>query len=228
MKGERAIPPTTEASGSPCPLLITMMIFATEKDYRSWRRQKGLEHEKDRVSYRKSDGTFFYDPRYGEMLKLRHERTWRNPRTAQKRLSHDFGWRAEKYELFGSVDEENELRDEYQREIDFQKWQQEMQRYEAEQKKIAEEQAEMWRGMYPVENFFEDINGYTGQLSAMSGETLPFYPPVCDAEKRKVFIFITNVDEMEYLDIARKYENYGFKINMMPEAFAYAVAVSLP
>lgn len=203
------------------------MIFPTEKDYRSWKRQKGLKHEKDRVSYRKADGTVFNGPRHGDSFKP-SEKDWMWPNDVRRILSKDFGWRTEKYELFGSVDDENELRDEYQREIDFQKWQQELLRQEAVKKKIAEEEAEMWRSMYPVENFFEDINGYTDELRAMSDETLPFYPPVYEEDARKMFIFITNADEMEYLDIARKYENYGFKINMMPESFVCAVTVSVP
>lgn len=203
------------------------MIFATEKDYRSWKRQKGLKHDKDRVSYRKADGTVFNGPRHTVSFKP-SEKDWMWPSDVRRILSKDFGWRAENYELFGSVDDENELRDEYQREIDFQKWQQEMQRYEAEQQKKAEEEAEMWRSMYPVENFLEEVKAQTGELRAMSGETLPFYPPVYDEDARKMFIFITSDDEMDYLDIARKYENYGFKINMMPESFAFAAVVSLP
>lgn len=89
-----------------------MLIFANEKDFRNWKRNRGLKHEKDRVSYRKPDGSVFHGPRHGESFKPR-ERAWGYPDEVNKILSKDYGWRAEKYDVFGSVEDEKELRNEY-------------------------------------------------------------------------------------------------------------------
>ncbi|MBQ6518783.1 MAG: hypothetical protein IJI14_08685 [Anaerolineaceae bacterium] len=201
-----------------------MVIFASEKDYRSWKHQRGVEHDKDRVSYRKADGSKFFGPRNAWSFKPR-ERDWGYPDEVEKILKKDFGWRSDIYERCGSVQDDTDLRNEYLSEIEYENWQKEqlrlMEERESEEKRRIEEEAEMWRKMYPVDHFFADMND-------LSEEIDPFFLPVFDAKMNKVFVFVTNADEMKYLEIIKKYENYGFKTYLMPESFALGVVVALP
>ena len=204
-----------------------MLIFADEKSYLSWKRENSMKHEKDRVSYRKADGTRFFGPRHANSFKPT-ERDWGYPDEVDKILNRDFGWRADKYERFGCVQDEFE----YYKQLAEDAWQEEYQVYydkmceldhlaaekkAAEEKRILEEETAMWRKMYPVETFVCDVEDLVEEI-------YPFYPPVFDLKKKRVFFFITNSKEERFISLA---ETYGFQINLMPESFALGVSVSL-
>ena len=187
-----------------------MTIFPDEKSYLDWKRQRGVKHDKDRVSYRKSDGTRFCGPRNAAAFKPR-ERDYCCRSVLTKLLNQDFGWRADLYERFGSVQDEAELHAEYieqQAELEHLAW------------------AKKWMDAVPPKqlNALKYRNDFLLDIMEATKKIRPFYPPVIDSWGKKVFVFVTNAEEMRYIAIA---EEYGFDICPLPESFAMVFAILL-